>query len=285
VTETLDVVDLTRAWAGAALAVFGVSCLAILVASADRERLLARVGTGPTVGAQRSRRPIPPKVLGAVGAVPAWFAGAAIGGPALGLAVVGTVAGTPVFLRRRREARRAAALQEQLADGVGVIASGLRSGRSLLGAVELAGQELASPLGPTFRSVADRVSLGVPLEDTLTIWAAEVGGPDARVTAGVLGLHRRTGGALATALDGLAATLRARRSAARELRSLTAQARLSATILGLLPIGFFLFLSVVARSDVESAFGTTLGTGAVVLGFTMQGCAYLWIRRLLRIEP
>jgi tight adherence protein B len=110
-----------------------------------------------------------------------------------------------------------------------------------------------------------------------------VGGPDARVAAGVFGLHRRTGGALAGALDGLASTLRARRSAARELRSLTAQARLSATVLGLLPIGFFLFLSVIAREDLRTAFGTPIGSGAVVLGFTLQACAYVWIRRLLRV--
>ena len=166
-----------------------------------------------------------------------------------------------------------------------MIAAGLRSGRSLAGSIELAADELSPPLGGSFRRVVDRVALGERLEDALRVWSSEVGGPDARVTGGVLGLHRRTGGALSAALDGLASTLRARRSAARELRSLTAQARLSAAILGLLPIGFFLFLSVVARRDVETAFGTPVGTGAVLLGFTLQACAYLWIRRLLRVEP
>jgi tight adherence protein B len=191
----------------------------------------------------------------------------------------------PVLVRRRRAARQDKAIQEQLPEAVSIIASGLRSGRSLAQAVELAGGELAPPLGPTLDRVADRVMLGDPLEDALQAWAAEVGGPDARLAAGVFGLQRKTGGALATALDDLATTLRSRRSAARELRSLTAQARLSATILGVLPIGFFLFLSVVARRDVETAFGTPAGSGAVMLGFTLQACAYVWIRRLLRVEP
>jgi len=166
-----------------------------------------------------------------------------------------------------------------------VIAAGLRAGRSLAGSVELAGEELGPPLGLTFRRVSDRLALGDPLDDALHAWAVEVSGPDARLAAGVFSLHRRTGGALATALDELAGTLRARRSATRELRSLTAQARLSAAILGLLPIGFFLFLSVVARSDLETAFGSPVGSGAVALGFALQGVAYLWIRRLLRVEP
>jgi tight adherence protein B len=79
-------------------------------------------------------------------------------------------------------------------------------------------------------------------------------------------------------------TLASRREAARELRSLTAQARLSAAILGLLPLGFFLFMSVVARRDIESAYRTTAGASAIAVGVALQGAAFVWIRRLLRVE-
>jgi tight adherence protein B len=131
---------------------------------------------------------------------------------------------------------------------------------------------------------AGRAALGVEVDVVLEGIAARIGGADARLVTGVLRLHRRTGGALASALDDLAATLRARRDGARELRSLTAQARLSAAILGLLPLGFFLFLSVVARGDVESAFRTPAGATAIGLGLALQGAAFVWIRRLLRVE-
>ena len=269
----------------AVLAVLSVACLGAATAIADRARLLSRVGPIQVPSRTRShgRAPITLLVVGAI--VSAWFVGTALGGVAAGVACVGALAATPALVRRRRAARLDKAVQEQLPECVSVIGSGLRAGRSLAQAIELAGDELAPPLGPTLRRVADRVGLGDPLEDALQAWAIEVGGPDARLAAGVFGLQRRTGGALATALDELAVTLRSRRSAARELRSLTAQARLSATILGLLPIGFFLFLSVVARRDVEAAFGTSTGSGAVILGFTLQACAYVWIRRLLRVEP
>ena len=273
-----------RALLAAFLAVVAVACLAMGVALAERRGSLERLGWAPVV--RRSRGVfVRPGAVAVVAVVPAWLLGDRIGGIAVGLAAVGVVATAPALVRRRRDAVRATAVQEQLAEAVGVIASGLRSGRSLAQSVELAADELSPPLGPSLRRVADRVALGDTLEDAIDTWALEVGGPDARVAAGVFGLHRRTGGALAGALDGLASTLRARRSAARELRSLTAQARLSATILGLLPIGFFLFLSVVAREDLQTAFGTSIGTGAVVLGFTLQACAYVWIRRLLRVEP
>jgi hypothetical protein len=69
------------------------------------------------------------------------------------------------------------------------------------------------------------------MDESIDAWALDVGGPDARLVAGVLKLHRRTGGSLAASLENLAGTLRDRRASARELGSLTAQARLSATIL------------------------------------------------------
>jgi tight adherence protein B len=172
-----------------------------------------------------------------------------------------------------------------LAEGVALIATAMRSGRSLLQAIELSADELDPSLGATFRRLVDRAELGDPIDEAIDAWAEEVRSPDARLVAGVLKLHRRTGGSLSRTLEDLAATLRSRRSAAREIESLTAQARLSATILGLLPIGFFLFLSVVARDDLEAAYDTPAGLAAIGVGFMLQGAAYLWIRGLLRVEP
>jgi tight adherence protein B len=185
---------------------------------------------------------------------------------------------------RRRESRTARLREEQLVDVVTAIAAALRSGRSLAQSLAVAGGEVESPLGPIFAEAAERAALGVPLDEILEAVGADVGGQDARLVTGVLRLHRRTGGALAGSLDDLGRTLRARREGARELRSLTAQARLSATILGLLPLGFFLFLSIVARNDVEAAYRTAAGAWAIGVGLVLQGAAFVWIRRILRVE-
>ena len=71
---------------------------------------------------------------------------------------------------------------------------------------------------------------------------------------------------------------------AREVRSLTAQARLSAWILGLLPIGFFAFLWLTARDEIEGALGTPVGIVCIVVGLVLEACAFLWIRSLLVVE-
>jgi len=64
---------------------------------------------------------------------------------------------------------------------------------------------------------------------------------------------------------------------------MTAQARLSGLILGVLPIAFFAVLWLTSRAEVQGALGTPAGIGCVVVGMTLDGLAFLWIRRLLDV--
>jgi len=258
----------------------------LLASVASRERGSALLsGFVPLVHPPDDRPNVPLGPLVAVGAAAAGLIGYRFAGFAGSIAAVAAVVVAPRLVRRRRTRRHERRMQEHLAEAVALIATAMRSGRSLLQAIELSAEELDPSLGTTLRRLVDRTELGDPMDGAIDAWATEVGGPDARLVAGVLKLHRRTGGSLSTTLEDLAETIRSRRSAAREIESLTAQARLSATILGLLPIGFFLFLSVVAREDLEAAYETPAGVAAIGLGFALQGAAYLWIRGLLRVEP
>lgn len=269
---------------GAAVLAILATSLAALVGTRERARLLLsgfEAPTPPRTG--RARLPMGPLIV--AGAAAAGLVGYLLTGLVGSLAATAAVAIAPRLERRRRARRFERRLHEHLAEAVELIATAMRSGRSLLQAIELAADELDPWLGATFRRLVDRTELGDPMDEAIDAWAAEVGGPDPRLVAGVLKLHRRTGGSLSAALEDLAGTLRSRRSAAREVESLTAQARLSATILGLLPIGFFLFLSVVARDDLDAAYRTRAGVAAIGIGFALQGAAYLWIRSLLRVEP
>jgi tight adherence protein B len=213
-----------------------------------------------------------------------WIVGGALAGLPGSIAAAAAVAVAPRILQRRRTTRRKEALESDLAGVVAAIAAAMRSGRSLKQAIAHAAGEAEAPLGPALMAMADRSDLGVPFEVSLDRLVEELPSADVRLVTGVLRIHRRTGGALPGVLDQVAKTLRERRAAAREIRSLTAQARLSAVILGLLPIGFFLFLSATSRNDIEAAYHSTTGAAAIGVGFALQGCAYLWIRQLLRVE-
>lgn len=256
---------------------------ALAVRAADRADVVARSGLVRTAVHDAWPRLHPPGPRWRGWPVVAALVGWLVAGPPW--AVIGAVVAVavPSTVRRRGAARRAAALDEQLADAVRSIGAGMRAGLSVPQAIGHAAREGERPLSDAFRRVVDTVDLGGELDAALQDWAAEVGSEDARLVVGVLGLHRRTGGDLPRVLDQVASTLRERTSAAREVRALTAQARLSGAILGLLPIGFFGFLWLTSRGEIEGAFGSPVGVGAVVTGLVLEALAFLWIRKLLEV--
>jgi tight adherence protein B len=273
---------------GGAVAAALVASTILLFASAlgveERRRFLERMTTMNVGIDDRPRRRPSRRVAIGAAAVGGGCVGALVGGPIVGIAVGVASAIASVAMDRKRNAGRRTAIDGQLLDVVTALASALRSGRSLGQALTTAADEADDPLSTILARTAHAASLGVPMDEALDRFADAVGGSDVRLVSGVLKVHRRTGGALAASLDDVARTLADRREAARELRSLTAQGRLSAAILGLLPLGFFLFLSVVARRDIESAYRTTAGASAIGIGLALQGTAFVWIRRLLRVD-
>jgi tight adherence protein B len=149
--------------------------------------------------------------------------------------------------------------------------------------LEHARDETPPPLHDDLARTIARIDTGVPIGEALAGWADNVASDDAHLVVGVLELHRRSGGDLPSVLDNLVATLRDRRATHREVRALTAQARLSAVILGMLPIGFFGFLLLTSRHEMLEAMATPLGEAAVAIGLGLEGLASLWIRRLLEV--
>lgn len=251
----------------------------------DRYVVLARAAGVVTTGTERrlTRVTLPGSTLvvglGAAGVLVclAW-----LGPVSAGIGLLALVA-FPRIVRRNRVKREAERLETQLADGVSTIASSLRAGLSLLQAMRVTAHEAPPPLSRNLARVVDRASMGVPLAEALQAWARDGDGADVRLVASVLQIHRRTGGDLPLVLDGVAQTLRERNAQTRESRSLTAQARLSGMVLGLLPIGFFLFLSVMSPADMAAAYHSSAGLSAIFAGIVLQLGAFLWIRHLLKV--
>lgn len=185
---------------------------------------------------------------------------------------------------RRRRARAAAQRDEQLADAVRAVSSSLRAGMSTSQAIAYAEGESRPPLRTSLQAMNRSLQLGEPFDEALHHWSATVDTDDARLVAGVLRLHRRSGGDLPAVLDQVAGTLRERQAAAGEVRALTSQARLSGAILGVLPVGFFAFLWLTSREQIEGAFHTPAGIVALILGLVLEALAFLWIRRLLEVR-
>lgn len=248
------------------------------------DRIGRQASEQPTTGgdaarAERWRRLIPP-----ARAVAGLLLGGFVAGVPGGIAGLLSALVGPAVMRKRRAARLQEQTEAQLAEAVSTVASGLRAGLSLTQSIGFAAGEASPPLGPDLRQMVDRAAMGIALDESLERWVESQPAPDVRLVAGVLRLHNRMGGDLPTVLDQLARTLRERRAAAREVHSLTAQARLSGAILGLLPVGFFLFLSATSREDIAAAYHSPAGSAAIALGLALEAGAFLWIRRLLRVD-
>jgi tight adherence protein B len=271
----------------AALAVGAAGAAGCWMKGRGRERFVEALRVAP-----REVRPSKGSFLAQFGSRRVAGIGAVLGGGLLGAlvagppgAALGLAAGiaAPLWIRRRNALKEAAALEEHLPEAVSAMSAAMRAGMSLSQSIRFAGEEVPPPLSRTLGELVEREQLGVPLADSLEGWTQPDRSRDLRLVGGILQLHRRTGGDLPSVLDQLAETLRNRADATRELRGYTAQARLSGAILGGLPIGFFLFLSVTSRSDIAAAYRTPIGGGAIVVGLILEALAFVWIRRLLRV--
>jgi tight adherence protein B len=251
------------------------------VRATQREQVRVRAGV--------HRRPpshAPPSVD-----VRAWLVPAAVAalvtvmwGALFGVTAAFAVIGIRVMRRRRRRRADAVRRDEQLADGIGAVVSALRAGMSLPQAIGYAAGEAQPPLRDELASLVDEIDVGVPLADAIRGWATRAATDDVGLVAATMELHRRVGGDLPAVLDQVASSVRERVAVAREVRALTAQARLSGGILGALPIGFFAFLWLTSRSEIQAALATPMGLGVVMLGLLLDGLAFIWIRRLLEVS-
>jgi tight adherence protein B len=238
----------------------------------------------------------PPRRLATIGAlarsrgapVVLGLVGAALGVPIVGWvgAVIGgtTGAALPAWLHRRDRVRRTSALEIQLADLAGSMALAVRSGLSAIRAVHVAAEDAEPPIAVPLRNLVEAGRLGDAFEDGLERFAGEIDTDDARLFALVVELHAKTGGDLARALEEVAETIRHRVRVRRELRALSAQGRISGAVLGVLPIGFFLVLALTSRHDISPVITTPAGAAMVLTGLVMEALAFVWIRRLLRVE-
>jgi tight adherence protein B len=195
-------------------------------------------------------------------------------------AIAAVLVGGPVALhtaRHRRARRRSAELPVALE----LVAGELRTGGTVAGALDTLGRA-DGPLAAEFARINRRCALGAPLDAALDAWAGERSEPGVSSAAGALAVAATTGGRAADALDGLASSLRDRSEIAAEGRALSAQARLSAVVVGSLPVAYLAASALFDARQLRLLTRTTFGLLCLLVGLTLEALAAIWIRALLR---
>ena len=212
-----------------------------------------------------------------VGLAPAGYVGAVAGGFG-GCAV-------PWLAMRLAPDRRAERLDAQVPELLEGVARALRAGRSLVGALATATNEVPEPLAVELRTLKLRVEAGVALRDALADSSAATRSAPLCTALGAIAIANEAGGAQAMVFDALAASLRSRAAAARELRSLTTPVRVSAMLIALAPPAMFSAVVLFDRSLATRAFTTAPGRIAALAGVVLDLVGLWWIRALTRFVP
>lgn len=221
--------------------------------------------------------------------IAAGIGGAIIGAGLLQSLILGAVfavAGVliPLLVLTRATDRRARRFEEQLPDVLQLLAGSLRAGYGFLQAIDTVAQEATDPAASEFARALNEARLGGSIDDALEAMANRLDSEDFHWVVIAVTIQRQVGGNLAEVLETVAETIRERERLRRHVRGLSAEGRLSAWILILLPFAVAGYIMVVNPRYMESLIGTTGGLIAILIMLILMGIGTGWIRKIIQID-
>jgi tight adherence protein B len=185
---------------------------------------------------------------------------------------------------RRAKAKRIIKFNSQIGDALVLIASALRSGFSFLQAMEMVRREMPAPLATEFGRTFQEMHLGTSTEEAMENLARRVGSEDLDLVVTAVLIQRQVGGNLAEVLENIAGTIRERIRIKGEIKTLTAQGRISGLVIGALPLILAAILAILNPGYLPVLFthplGLTMFGGAVV----MEIVGIILIRKIISIK-
>jgi tight adherence protein B len=163
-----------------------------------------------------------------------------------------------VFLKATANARRTK-FCELLPNAIDLMVAVLRSGHSIPQAVKAVARESPKPCGQEFEDVLQRLNLGQPLSDALIVSSRRFQSDELDLMRRAVAIQSEVGGSLAELLDKTNVTLKERLRLARQLKVITAQSRLSALIVGLLPIVLAIAINFMSPGYLQMLIADEIG--------------------------
>jgi tight adherence protein B len=209
-----------------------------------------------------------------------WLAGGVL------VALVGTVLAVLLapFVLSILTSRRQAKFADQLGDTLQLLAGSLRAGYGIMQAVDVVAKEADAPTSEEFQRLLVEARLGRDVHDALHGIAERTGSEDFSWIVQAIDIHREVGGDLAEVLDTVAETIRERGKLHRQVKALSAEGRLSAIILFVLPFFMGGVLWVLNRGYLLELTESMLGYTMLAVGAGLLGVAGVWLRRIIRLQ-
>lgn len=216
--------------------------------------------------------------------VPGALVGAVTGGvvPAVTVGLLGAL--LPLFVIHRRVSRRSSALNAQVVETLEVVASSLRSGFGFTQSLDLAAREQPEPISGELLQAIHEVNLGASTDEALQRLVDRTGDADLALAVNAVVIQRRVGGDLSEVLGNIAHMIRERIRIRGEIKTLTAQARMSAWIIGLLPIALAAVLTLMQPEQMRVLIDDPIGRVLVLVGGGLQIVGFMAVQRVAAIE-
>ena len=204
-------------------------------------------------------------------------------------AVLGAGAGlllgmTPLMFLKHAASRRMAKFEEQFPEAIDLLSRALRAGHAFTTGLSMVADEMPEPVGTEFRLAYDRQNFGMPMPEALKSLGERVPLLDARFFVTAVLTQREAGGNLAEVLDNLASVIRERFKVKRQVRVLTAHARITGWVLALLPPSLGVALTLLAPQHMSLLWTDPTGIRMVVVALVLQVVGTLIIRKMVDVE-
>lgn len=190
----------------------------------------------------------------------------------------------PYFYLAYRRDKRLKKFEEQLPDALDLIGRGIRSGHALPSALKMVADEMANPISEEFRAAFDEVNYGFSMQDALTNLATRVPSTDLKYFVVAVLIQRETGGNLAELLDNISALIRARHKLYGTIRVLSAEGKLSAWILTLLPVVLAVIINLINPAFMQVLWKDEVGIKMIVGVVILMVVGIYWMRNIIKIR-
>lgn len=204
--------------------------------------------------------------------------------PLLSVPVGVLLASLPVVYANNRKQKRIRSFERQFPDALDMLTNALRAGMSLSVAIQVVSEESPDPVGKEFAILSEEHRLGLDMKDALHKLAERVDSAELHLFVTAVIMHRQTGGNLAEILEGTADVIRDRFRILGDVRSMTAQARLSGVILTILPLVIAGVVMIVAPDYLKGLVEDPIGRQLVFAAVVMQFIGFFSMRRIVRIK-
>jgi tight adherence protein B len=210
--------------------------------------------------------------------------GLLVGGLGTAVVITATLAVGPALYVMHKRRARLQAFAAVLPDTLQLLAGSLRAGFSLVQAVGAVAQEATDPMKTQLQLAFNENQLGRSMEDALDDVSDRMENADFAWVVMAVRIQREVGGNLAELLDTVADTMAQRERVRREIRSLTAEGRLSAWMLGALPFVLGAVLAIINPEYLKPLVTTPIGIVLIIGGLLLNGVGFIWLRKILNIE-